>query len=319
MIRIEAPLAPLRGPKTVNVYLLPGPPLTLVDTGPRTDAAWEALQAGLAGHGYQVVDLERIVLTHAHADHYGLAARLVAASDAEVLAHADAIPWLSDAAGLAARNWRHFNETVVRAGVPADLLERWLAVQRRDGPLAEPVHVTRTIGPGECLLIGEATWEVVHFPGHAPGLIGLLNRAAGEILVSDHLLPDMPAPPGLYVSLDGAAERPRYMGDYLASLRKLAALPVRTAWPGHGEAVSDVPALVERRLAGHQRQADELAELLADGEQTPYGLWRALFPRLLPLDPPNGTAQVISHLDLLEAQGRVEAQERDGLIYYRSE
>jgi glyoxylase-like metal-dependent hydrolase (beta-lactamase superfamily II) len=317
VIRIELPLVPLRGPKTVNVYLLPGPPLTLVDTSPRTERAWAALEAGLADHGCQIADLKQIILTHAHADHYGQAVRLAAVSGADLLAHGDAIPWLSDAAGLADRNWRHFKETVIRAGVPADLLERWFAVQHRDGPLAEPVQVTRPVGAGECLVIGEATWEVVHLPGHAPGLIGLLCRQTGEILVSDHLLPDMAAAPGLYVAADGAAERPRYTGDYLAALRMLAALPVRTAWPGHGEPISDVPELVERRLAGHQRQADELAELLADGEKTPYDLWRALFPRLLPLDPPNGVAQVISHLDLLEAQGRVAAREREGLIYYR--
>jgi len=89
VIRIELPLAPLRGPKTVNVYLLPGPPLTLVDTGPRTERAWEALEAGLAAHGYRIAGLDQLILTHAHADHYGLAARIAAASDRDIRSLAD--------------------------------------------------------------------------------------------------------------------------------------------------------------------------------------------------------------------------------------
>ena len=60
----------------VNVYLAEGEPLTLVDVGPRYDPARESLREALAGRGYRVADLQRIVITHAHADHYGLAAEL---------------------------------------------------------------------------------------------------------------------------------------------------------------------------------------------------------------------------------------------------
>jgi glyoxylase-like metal-dependent hydrolase (beta-lactamase superfamily II) len=76
----------------VNVYLAEGEPLTLVDAGPRYDPAREALEVALAGHGYRVADLRRIVLTHAHPDHCGLAAELARVSGAEVLTHAASLP-----------------------------------------------------------------------------------------------------------------------------------------------------------------------------------------------------------------------------------
>src|SRR5438876_9586377 len=69
---------PLRTPfavGAVNAYLLAGEPLTLVDTGPATEEAWADLEAGLAGLGYGVGDIGRVLLTHGHVDHWGLAGR----------------------------------------------------------------------------------------------------------------------------------------------------------------------------------------------------------------------------------------------------
>ena len=85
---IELPTPFPVGPVTVYLADAPGEPLTLIDTGPRTEDARAALDAGLGLVGTSVTDLERIIITHAHADHFGLAAKLVAESKAEVLTHA---------------------------------------------------------------------------------------------------------------------------------------------------------------------------------------------------------------------------------------
>src|SRR5215204_5884930 len=69
-IRIPVPL-PHMG--SVNTWLLPGDPLTLVDTGPREDEALSALEVGLARAGVRVEDIELVLVTHHHLDHTGLA------------------------------------------------------------------------------------------------------------------------------------------------------------------------------------------------------------------------------------------------------
>ena len=72
----------------VNVYLIAEDPLTIIDTGPKTKETIEALRAGLRKAGFLVSDLRRIVLTHAHEDHCGLARSLRdEAKNAEVLVH----------------------------------------------------------------------------------------------------------------------------------------------------------------------------------------------------------------------------------------
>ena len=70
----------------VNCYLVDDDPLTLVDTGPNSGTSLTELEAGLAVHGRRVEDLERIVLTHQHIDHIGLAQILADRSGAEVCA-----------------------------------------------------------------------------------------------------------------------------------------------------------------------------------------------------------------------------------------
>ena len=86
IIPISLPTPFYIGP--VNVYLIAEDPLTLIDTGPKTKEAIEALRAGLRRERFRVSDIRRIVLTHAHEDHCGLARSLRdEAKDAEVLVH----------------------------------------------------------------------------------------------------------------------------------------------------------------------------------------------------------------------------------------
>ena len=72
---------------SVNVWLLEGEPLTLVDAGPHNDEALDALEQELAGHGHALADIELVLLTHHHLDHSGLAATIKARSGAQIVAH----------------------------------------------------------------------------------------------------------------------------------------------------------------------------------------------------------------------------------------
>ncbi|HYY58430.1 MAG TPA: MBL fold metallo-hydrolase, partial [Pyrinomonadaceae bacterium] len=114
IIPISVPTPFYVGP--VNVYLIAEDPLTLIDTGPKTKEAIEALREGLRRARFRVADVRRIVLTHAHEDHCGLARSLRdEAKDAEVLVHA----W--ETGHRAARlEYAEHRELLVRAGVPSE-------------------------------------------------------------------------------------------------------------------------------------------------------------------------------------------------------
>src|SRR5258708_36128015 len=112
IIPISLPTPFYIGP--VNVYLIAEDPVTIIDTGPKTKGAIEALRSGLRAAGFRVSDILRIVLTHAHEDHCGLARSLRdEAKDAQVLVHS----WESGHR-VGRLEYEEHRALLTRAGVP---------------------------------------------------------------------------------------------------------------------------------------------------------------------------------------------------------
>src|SRR5215208_7620380 len=80
-VAIPLPLADIG---SVNAWLLPGDPVTLIDTGARDESSLSALEQGLQREGLRVEDIEVLLATHHHLDHVGLAATIQRRSGATV-------------------------------------------------------------------------------------------------------------------------------------------------------------------------------------------------------------------------------------------
>ena len=306
------------GPITVYLAAAPGEPLTLVDTGPRSARTRAALDAGLAGLGYAAADLQRIVVTHAHADHFGLAAGLRAESGAEVVTHPWNVAALADYAGDRERRTAFYAEIFRRAGVPAKILVAMYEATRGVNQFAAPVSVDRTVDEGDHLPLAGRSWRVLHTPGHAAGLICLYEPAGRVLLSSDHLLADISSNPVVEPPPPGHEQRLRSLVLYRDALRRVAALDVARALPSHGPVVDDVAGLVERRLAFHQQRLDRILEALRAGARSTWQITLALFPDLSPLDTFLAVSEIIGHLDILEMEGRIEAGAgADGVDHWR--
>jgi len=299
----------------VNVYLAEGEPLTLVDVGPRYDPARESLERALDGCGYRVADLRRIVLTHAHADHCGLAAELARASGAEVLTHAANLRWLDRHVH---RRQLVFYWKVMRwAGVPVKMLLGLSRMQRGVERYAEPVAPDGTLADGDVLQLGGEDWQVLHTPGHAGGLICLYQLQRQLLISSDHLLRDISSNPLVEPPAPGETERPRRLVDYMAQLHRVAALDVALALPGHGPPITDHRALIRERLAFHEERARRVLETLGDKMLTVHEIAGALFPSLDSINYFLALSEVIGHLQWLEVAGRVTCNERGGVARWR--
>jgi glyoxylase-like metal-dependent hydrolase (beta-lactamase superfamily II) len=217
--------------RTMNVYLL-------ADDGGVTvfDAGTRAMAEGVRRAAHELGGAKRVVLGHSHPDHRGVAPAL----GVPVLCHPDEV---ADARGDGGTHYFDVDRIPVwwsRRIYPA-LLRRW------DGG---PVEVADAVGEGDEV----AGFRVMHFPGHAPGLIGLWRERDRLAIVSDVIymvdslrlkpLPDDQAPvvPERVWNLDHESAK--------ASARKLAALEPRTVWAGHAEALTGEPhqvrALLER-------------------------------------------------------------------------
>jgi glyoxylase-like metal-dependent hydrolase (beta-lactamase superfamily II) len=314
---IELPTPFPVGPVTVYLADAPGEPLTLIDTGPCTPETHAALEAALERLGHGIGDLERILVTHAHVDHFGLAADLVDVSGAQVWTH----PWnnatLGDYDADRERRVVFYGELMRQAAVPAEILAVVGRATQGIHHYASPVVVSGALEEGDMLRLAGRDWQVLHTPGHAVGLICLYCPACRTLLSSDHLLADISSNPLIEPPPPGQVERPRSLALYRASLQRVAALDVERALPCHGPVIHDVSGLVAERLAFHEWRMARVLDVLRNGARTTWAVTHALFPDRTPLDTFLAVSEVIGHLDLLEMEGWIKAEMVDGVVHWR--
>jgi hydroxyacylglutathione hydrolase len=221
---------PGRLQRLTNIYLLEGDGgVTVFESGGRGMAPAIASAAGERG------GIERIVLSHAHADHRGGASEL----DAPVFCHPDERADVEGDGGEHYFDYSKVRNPLIRALAPNVL-------RRMDGG---PVKVEGTLSEGDRV----NGFEVKHFPGHAPGLIGLWRESDRLAIVSDAVFLfdpfSMSARPGA-VRLPPAPVRPSDEAAR-ASVRKVAALDPASVWVGHyGPITDDIQARLEQAAEG---------------------------------------------------------------------
>jgi glyoxylase-like metal-dependent hydrolase (beta-lactamase superfamily II) len=313
---IEVPTPFPVGPITVYLADAPNEPLTLIDTGPLTREAREALETGLEWLGHRVSDLERILVTHAHADHYGLASGLAKASGAEVWTH----PW-----NLQALTGHHtdreqrvaFYAKLFRlAAVPEEVASVVGRVTEGMGRYAEAVDVVRGVDQGDSLCLADHEWHVLHLPGHAAGLVCLYEPESSVLLSSDHLLAEISSNPVVEPPPPGQSIRLHSLVAYRISLERVAGMGIKQALPSHGPAIHYVADLVRRRLAFHGRRLESVLMALETGTQTTWEVTEKLFPDRTPLDSFLALSECLGHLELLELEGRVVASNKGQEVFW---
>jgi glyoxylase-like metal-dependent hydrolase (beta-lactamase superfamily II) len=305
----------------VNVYVArDAEGLTLVDCGPRTSEARAALDAGLAALGHSVRDVRRILVTHAHADHYGLAASLVGESGAQVLAHPFNRPALETDGEGHNQRLAFYAGLLRESGVPDELIRNIDRARRSISDYADVAPVSGDLNDGDTLALAGRAWQVLYTPGHSMGLVCLYEPLSRVLLSNDHLLRDISSNPLVEPPLPGHTQRSKSLVEYIGQLRRVAAMDISVAWPGHGEPIHDVPDLVRQRIAFHALRAEHILELLDGNAPTAYQVAHLLFPRLDPINLFLAISEVLGHLELLESEGRVRSVQRgDAIMWLKME
>ena len=311
IVQIRLPMAgnPLR---YVNGYLLEDDDgLTLVDCGWKADDVLGALHAGLAEHGRALRDVRRLLITHFHFDHYGLAGTLVAAGVPALMMHA--ADWdiarvhLADLDGsdADADAWIARNGFAVDEAMVDDL-------QHHRSDLAEP---TRLLADGDRVGRLRAMWT----PGHTPGHLCFADARSGKLLTGDHVLDPVTPHVGIWHE-----HRADPLGNYVRSLHAVRGQGPGGTLPAHGEPFPDLDRRVDELLAHEAARERQVLAALEPGATSAAGVAAALpwrrrgdpFSALHPAHQQFAVAETLAHLEHLRVRGIVARDDARTPIAY---
>lgn len=300
---------------TVNVYLLLGDPVTLVDTGTKIaftiDGLWELLKRT----GTDPATIRQLVLTHRHMDHFGLGQSIRERTGCEVISSAVDGPFMADWRGLAVGSRELFRRSGKAFGISDDLFavnEKWA---KAIVMAADPVTSDRLVKEGDEIVAGGRRLRVIEAPGHTEGLITFLDEQTGVYLVNDHVLQHITPNPDIYnYDVDNLRSG---LPDYIDSLRKVRDLPVSLVLPGHGYEMTDLAGRVDEVLFHHAQRADKIAAIVAEKPRTIFEVVGIVWPKLRPQDSHLAVREIIGHMILLEREGRVVRGWDGDVLSYR--
>lgn len=295
--------------KFIASYLIEGRNgWTVIDPGfdyPPAREAWESEAAKL---GLDLdCDVERIVVTHLHPDHIGLARWLEERSGAPV--------WMLEREIENARHvWDPARDTgdfvrfLVRNGMDPETAESTAGTTRLGIRLPERLI---PLQPGDTFELGDGEVRVVHTPGHSDFHFVLHDERRRLLFGGDHLLLKITPNIGLWTYT-----APRPLERYLTSLRGLKGLGVDLVFPGHGPLFHDLDGRIDELILHHEERLSVMHSAFDGKPATPFEVARRVFPEdLTDHQLRFALAETLAHLEYLVNEGRAERLEDDMMSY----
>jgi glyoxylase-like metal-dependent hydrolase (beta-lactamase superfamily II) len=301
----------------VNVYLIKEDPLTLIDVGPKTTEASEALRDKLRQNGVQITDIRRIVLTHAHVDHCGLAKQIRDESkNVEIFIHG----WESGHLFGQVATEEHQN-LMNRAGVPPEVFRKIQDNFNSVGLLTDSISKDEfnELHDEMELEFSGGILKVLHTPGHTPGSCSFFREANRTLIAGDCVLKRITPNPIVSIDPFDKTRRFKSLAEYLVSLAKIRSCAPTLIYGGHGEPIEDYEELFHRYVRSIDERQKEIVGLLSKNCATAYEIAQRLFPQAIEKEMHRflAVSEAVAHLDYAETEGKIAAELKEGIEIYR--
>ncbi len=306
IIPVPIPFRRAGGP--VNVYLVEEEQgFLLFDTGLGTEESRAALGEGFARSGHRFEDLNRIILSHGHIDHYGAAAWLQEQAGREVPTYlhiADSSKVLRsgpDLPTLLTKNSKYLSSL----GVPIPIQHEMAAVIRRNGELGRRLANLKPLLPGDLIPCRHITLEVLHMPGHTPGLCCLYEREHKLLFSADHLLERVSPNPLIELGMGKSPPEFKALVSYFQSIERLHSLDINLVLPGHGTPFNNYLEIINSLYDFYRRRQEKLLDALNAVPLTVYEAMGKLFESGQGIELFLMLSETLGNLECLEDAGRI--------------
>src|SRR5580698_1658783 len=305
---------PMR-PTIVNVYLIDcHGAWALVDTGMNTADSFATLNEAFEEVGLNIKDLDVVIGTHHHVDHFGTSATIKKHSNATTLLHKLEQERVNRMLTMAAPSQNPDTMAFFNThGFPVekypieDMRPAWMGTDAYN-PLPVP---DKYLADGDVIPVGDRKLEVIWTPGHAPGHCVIYLRKEKAMIVGDHLLPKITPHVGLYPDATGDP-----LGDFINSQLKVQNFEVEHVLPAHGNVYSDHRHRANQLIEHHRYREAEMLDLTRRKAQTAFEVAQQIFAdEERPIfHVMAATFETLAHLEHAYLEGRAKKTQRDGRI-----
>jgi glyoxylase-like metal-dependent hydrolase (beta-lactamase superfamily II) len=277
----------------------------LVDAGWNTEEAFAALEAGLTSVGTKIGEVQGVLVTHIHPDHYGLAGRVREASGAWIALHPADAALVHDRYDAPENLLERVGAQLRRFGAPTDQLVGLQQAAMPVRPLVDAVVPDVLLDDGARPEIHGWDVSAIWTPGHSPGHLCFWEPRHRLMLSGDHVLPRITP----NISFHPQAG-PDPLGDFLQSLAKLRDYDADEVLPAHEHRFVGLDARLEELRLHHEHRFIEVLEAIDDGVTTAWEIagrmrWSRPWERIDGFMRRAAVGEAVAHLVALSQRGLV--------------
>ncbi len=283
--------------------------VTLFDTGPYLPGTYEEYQRCLNYIGMSVQDIDRILVSHFHADHCGLAGLIKEKSGGAILISRADFEMISSFAQSDLRREK-IRTFYSQQGIPQDMVEITARYFQAFKSVTYPFQADGFLTEGTPLTAGQKEIRVLSTPGHTRGHLSFHFPGERILLAGDCILPHIT--PNLSPDLLAPSFLP--LRSFLESLDWIARLPVTRVYPAHGLPFETLQERVEEIKKHHQLRKEKILRALKKGPKTTAEISISIFGSKLPdFDKILAFNETYVHLQELEEESLVRRSSEQGV------
>lgn len=307
--------------RTSNVYALGNGPITLIDTAPKFPGSFDLVEKQLHEAGFAMSDIDRIIITHGHIDHFGLAQSIRDAAGHPVgcYLHPEDT-WRASREYISEGMWsQEALDFIAMVDMPGQGVER---MRRRSAffkHFCDPLDDVSEMVEGDTFTGEGYHLQVIHTPGHTTGSCCLYEARNRVLFSGDHIIRHITPNPFTEIYRSHLRD-PGYQSlkAYENSLKKVEQLDIRYVYSGHGGPIDNLPAIIAGYRQHHAKRKDLIWRLLRDNPRPLYHLIDDIFPGIPESETFLAVSEIFVHLEILVNEGRAELADPGPPALYRT-